>query len=468
MSIIVFTGPTLSAAAAREELDAIYMPPVSQGDVYRACAKRPEAIAIIDGYFERVPAVWHKEILWAISQGIHVFGGSSMGALRAAELHAFGMVGIGRIFEAFRDGVLEDDDEVAVAHCNAEMGFRATSEAMVNIRQTLAAAVAAGIVRESTRDALVDIAKRLFYPERVYPAILHAALDARLPADEVAALRGFLPRGRINQKRDDALLLLRTLRARAESGFGTQAVNFRFEATEFWCRAQRAAGEFGSTGRNDAAFDAMALDGVVEELRLNPEAYRRARSGAMLRHLELQEAERRGLTVDADTLERTCDDFRRERGLYQPDEVKAWMRAFNLDWSAFTRLLREEALCAWSRKAIEEVAEGCLRDHLTVSGEYAMLAARAQAKQRALERTGETNPTLGAAAIAEAELVRWYFEHCAGIAVPVDVAGQLRAAGFSDLDDFKRVVWREYLYRGLESASPEGDPATAVLSMSGS
>ena len=70
-----------------------------------------------------MPTVWHKEILWAMAQGIHVFGAASIGALRAAELDAFGMRGIGRIYEAFRDGVLEDDDEVAVLHGPEELGY---------------------------------------------------------------------------------------------------------------------------------------------------------------------------------------------------------------------------------------------------------------------------------------------------------------------------------------------------------
>src|SRR5207247_669783 len=133
-------GPTLSPDDARGELDAVYLPPVSQGDVYRVALERPQAIGIIDGYFERVPAVWHKEILWALAQGIRVYGSASMGALRAVELAPFGMDGIGRIFEAYQKGILEDDDEVAVAHSPVEMGYRVLSEAMVNIRHTLAAA----------------------------------------------------------------------------------------------------------------------------------------------------------------------------------------------------------------------------------------------------------------------------------------------------------------------------------------
>ncbi len=114
MRAIVFAGPSVP----RSEVEAIsgveWRPPVSQGDVYRAAQTSPDVIAIIDGYFDGVPSVWHKEILWAMSCGIHVFGAGSMGALRAAELYPFGMRGVGEIFASFRDGILEDDDEVAV------------------------------------------------------------------------------------------------------------------------------------------------------------------------------------------------------------------------------------------------------------------------------------------------------------------------------------------------------------------
>ena len=97
---------TLSAGEVAERAPGVTCaPPAAQGDVYRAALSRPVAIGLVDGYFERVPAVWHKEILWALSQGIHVFGSASMGALRAAELAPFGMVGVGAIFEAYRDGI---------------------------------------------------------------------------------------------------------------------------------------------------------------------------------------------------------------------------------------------------------------------------------------------------------------------------------------------------------------------------
>src|SRR3546814_19886665 len=99
--IAVFAGPSL-----REALPPGFklLPPAKQGDVFGVARSRPLAIGLIDGYFEQAPAVWHKEILWALSQGIHVFGAASMGALRAADLQAYGLRGVGKIFERSQIG----------------------------------------------------------------------------------------------------------------------------------------------------------------------------------------------------------------------------------------------------------------------------------------------------------------------------------------------------------------------------
>jgi hypothetical protein len=130
MKAMVFVGPTLRPEELPGSPDLVVLPPVAQGDLYRAAQRRPRAIGIIDGYFDGVLSVWHKEILWAMADGIHVFGSASMGALRAAELHAFGMQGVGQVFSAYcagtlppYDGRFEDDDEVAVIHGPAETGY---------------------------------------------------------------------------------------------------------------------------------------------------------------------------------------------------------------------------------------------------------------------------------------------------------------------------------------------------------
>jgi hypothetical protein len=252
MTVYVFTGPTLPAEAVRAEIDAICLPPAAGGDVYRAARNAPVAIALIDGYFERKPSVWHKEILWAMAQGVHVFGAASMGALRAADLSLFGMEGVGSIFEAYRDGTLEDDDEVAVAHAGAEDGYRPLSEPMVNIRATLAAAEAATIVAPLTRALLERTAKELFYPERSYPVILQRSATNGAPVTELERLRAWLPEGSVDQKRSDAVAMLRLIQARLLRGLPPKEVRYTLEQTEYWDRIQREEIVTPANGKADA------------------------------------------------------------------------------------------------------------------------------------------------------------------------------------------------------------------------
>src|SRR5690606_13870764 len=114
--IVVFLGPTLSLAEAERTLPgAVFLQPVSQGDIILAAhAFRPRAMILVDGQFEDRPPVRHKEIMWAMAQGIVVFGAGSMGAIRAAELHPFGMLGVGLIYRWYRRWPLAPDDAVAI------------------------------------------------------------------------------------------------------------------------------------------------------------------------------------------------------------------------------------------------------------------------------------------------------------------------------------------------------------------
>ncbi|MBN8227552.1 hypothetical protein JYK02_08535 [Corallococcus macrosporus] len=237
--IYIFAGPTLRAEEGQRELDAVFLPPAAQGDVYRAAREHPQALGLIDGYFERVPAVWHKELLWAMSEGIHVYGSASMGALRAAELAPFGMRGVGAIFEAFLQGELEDDDEVAVMHGPEESGFLPLSEAMVNIRATLAHAEREEVLSPQTRAVLERMAKGLHYPERGYPALLTLAVQAGVPAHELEGLRAWLPHGRVQQKRTDALAMLRCMREELACNPPPKTVAYSLSWTDAWNEAQR-------------------------------------------------------------------------------------------------------------------------------------------------------------------------------------------------------------------------------------
>ena len=210
--IVVFLGPSLAPEVARRILPACYLPPAACGDVLRCLRLKPKIIAVIDGVFENVPAVWHKEILLAIEEGIAVFGASSMGALRAAELAPFGMIGVGRIFEAYRDGLCTDDDEVAVLHSSAVGDYRPLSEPMVNIRATIEHALSAGVITPELGDLVIRSAKQTFYQERSLKGAAERARAAGATSDEVDGLLRFVENdGYVDQKRLDALALIHTL-----------------------------------------------------------------------------------------------------------------------------------------------------------------------------------------------------------------------------------------------------------------
>lgn len=239
MRIIVFLGPTLRVDEARAHLEASYRPPAIGGDVYACVREEPDVIAIIDGCFDQAPSVRHKEVLFALSKGVHVYGAASMGALRAAEMHQFGMIGVGRVFEAFRSGELEDDDEVAVEHAAAEYDFRELSDAMVNIRHGLAVARGRGLITTEIEQTLTTLAKRRFYPDRKWPDLLDEAA-AHVSPEPLAALRAMIYEERPSLKRDDAVELLQTIARVTAEGLEPHRPCFEFQATPIWHRTKLA------------------------------------------------------------------------------------------------------------------------------------------------------------------------------------------------------------------------------------
>ena len=167
MKTIIFCGPSITLdAAIKIYPEGIYYPPVECGSILKCLKEKPERIAIIDGYFQRVPAVWHKEIMFALSIGVEVYGSSSMGALRAAELYQYGMIGVGEVFKQFQSGFLEDDDEVAVLHHGSRKSYAAISHAMVNIRQTLFNAEKNEIITKYEKKVLLNLFKKTHYAKR--------------------------------------------------------------------------------------------------------------------------------------------------------------------------------------------------------------------------------------------------------------------------------------------------------------
>ncbi|WP_300031878.1 TfuA-like protein [uncultured Roseobacter sp.] len=247
--MIVFAGPSVARLDTDKWPDLEFKPPVRQGDLYLAARTGPRAIAVIDGYFDGVPAVWHKEILWAIGQGIAVLGAASMGALRAAELDQFGMQGVGRIYAAYSSGEYTDDDEVALLHGPAELGYPVLSLAMVNARATFEAARENGVITDKQAEQAASIAKGLHYKSRTWDSVL-AALRGDLPQAVLDRLQHWVRTNETDQKSLDANELLELL---ARGDFDQPTPDFHFEQTDLWVQATatwqaRERAESGSGG----------------------------------------------------------------------------------------------------------------------------------------------------------------------------------------------------------------------------
>jgi hypothetical protein len=196
------------------------------------------AIGLVDGRFGDVAAVWHKEILYALEQGVRVFGAASMGALRAAECAAFGMIGIGTIFERYRRGDLVDDAAVALLHAPAELDYMPLTEAMVNVEATIDRLLESGAVARDVAARLHASARNLFYGDRTYLRILeHSGLAQGRQGKELADL---LAQNRLDVKQTDALLLVHRL-ANLSSFVEPAACAWQMEPTYTFITALRQA-----------------------------------------------------------------------------------------------------------------------------------------------------------------------------------------------------------------------------------
>jgi hypothetical protein len=442
--IVLFTGPSLPPSEVPAVPELRVLPPAAQGDVYRAVRERPWGIGIVDGFFDHVPSIWHKEILWAMSQGVHVFGASSMGALRAAELADFGMVGVGRIFEQFRAGVLTADDEVALVHLSAEHGYRRVSEALVDIRATLGAAVEAGVCAPALAERLLAFARDRFYPERTWLAVLAAARAAQEDPRAFDALQQWLRHGRVDQKRLDALALIEAMVATRARHPGPRRVDFTFQRTDIWEQAlQRMSADRIAAG---VAPEASAL---LDELRLlgDERLYMLAVQGALLRGLAEETAARHGLEVDLELVRRTAMEFRRAHGLHDGSATGAWLSEQGLDPESFFHMMKREARLRWTEAVSEPEVRRHLTDQLRAMSCHGRLHARAWAKQAALAHAGLDAADLADDGERDAEaLWRWYFHERLGKSVPDDLAVYAERFGFGDPDALFRAVLVERWY----------------------
>jgi hypothetical protein len=241
---VLFAGPSLSGTGfvpSRSGEDVLLPDhgltcrgPAKCGDITHAVDQGFRTIGLVDGRFEDVAAVWHKEILYALSKGAMIYGAASMGALRAAECYPFGMIGIGEVFERYAFGGLEDDAAVAQVHAPAEFGYIAFSEAMVTIDATLERAKAAGAICPDEMDYIRSSANAIFFKERSWRRVFDKI------SIEIANVEVRMRPHICNIKRLDATLLLEAMlegfQAKEVTTYGVHFRDWTFNETSQWLK----------------------------------------------------------------------------------------------------------------------------------------------------------------------------------------------------------------------------------------
>jgi hypothetical protein len=438
MSIVVFLGPSLPLDEARRCLDATYLPPCAMGDLYAALqAHKPRAVGIIDGLFECTPAVWHKEILYALSQGAAVFGGASMGALRATELAEFGMQGVGRIYEDFHAGKLEDDDEVAVSHLDASGGYRSLSEPMVNLRYGLELARAQGILGAQAEQRLIAAMKGLYYPERSWQALLRCACEQGLAAGQTEDLRLLVEHKRPDRKREDALAVLQTLGSWRPPSPALPKTAIEFEPTLFWEHLVACRGSAASTQERG---DPVSRERLIDHVRMGAPDRNALLSEALLLELAEQASHRLGLPPVDDRA--ALARFRRERGLNSAAALQEWMAGQGVDQAHCLELARVEERLRALQWRLQEQVNRQLPRVLQLRGRFDATVAAVQDQWRLLHGLGIDTPAESDVESMDTVL-QWYQDRLG--AVHGELASHVVERGFGSPRQFMAELLAQYL-----------------------
>lgn len=244
--IIVFAGPSVYGLDTSVYARVALRPPAEHGDLLTAAQAGARRIGLIDGVFGDVRSVWHKEILYALARGVQVFGASSLGALRAAECAAFGMIGVGTIFRDYHSGARVADADVAVVHAPASMAYRPLTVPLVDVDATVVNLLAQGTIREDEARAIRASAEAIHFADRTWVGVVRGT---GLPMDDQSRLSDLVLRAAVSQKTRDAAELLTIIDASVAVSPPTQG--WHFQRTAFFDRLDRTLeGDLQGHGRD--------------------------------------------------------------------------------------------------------------------------------------------------------------------------------------------------------------------------
>lgn len=453
MSIYAFLGPSLSRSVAKDILDAVYLPPISTGDLYVLVSTRAQPgdhVAIIDGLFQQAPAVWHKEILYALSRGVHVYGAASMGALRAAELNTFGMRGVGEIFEAFRTLRLDSDDEVAVTHADAPNGYRSLSTALVSIRFAIDEMIQSGEMSATLGMQLVAAAAALPYPRRSWRALLRIAEDMNAPERCLESIRSRVTMP--DAKARDAAELLTHLRKQADQPSTPHRPVFVFQNTSFWAALTQAMALRVEKERFQAeSGNSMERNAVAKFVRGAGPDRDHFIEGALLDRLAVDLST--GFSPTWDDLRNAEQRIAHRNGIRDSLQMKAWRAEQSISDKDWHHILTLDSRREWLRQRFAPQLDQFLISRLKAEGRYNFIRQRQILSRELILIKSAGKPSLQDFGLTPNSLQSWYTDRF-GKMLP-DPVSHARSLNFTSLREFVDILLECYLADAENSFVPQ-------------
>jgi len=202
----IFVGPSLRPPRP-VIAGAVYLPPAARGDVLAAVARGARVIGLVDGVFHQDLAVTPAEIRAAAAAGARLFGGASMGALRAVDCPG-AMTGVGEVYARLAAGELADDDEVAVTF--DPITGELAAYPLVQIREAAREAALTHPAATAALQRFVEAVRALPFHDRTRDELRRAATATGIDRAGISwpALVGCLDAAASDIKRRDALAVI--------------------------------------------------------------------------------------------------------------------------------------------------------------------------------------------------------------------------------------------------------------------
>jgi hypothetical protein len=446
MIVNIFLGPSMPVAEAIQILpEAIFLPPAQQSDLLATVNQHGATIVgIIDGTFHQNLSVWHNEVLYLLNRGVSVFGASSMGALRAAETDIFGMVGIGQIYRWYKDGVITGDDEVALLHGDEDSDYRAVSLPLVNIRASVAAAVANQKMTPETAAQLIEIARTIYYPDRRLGAILQSCREAVLTQDQLDTVQRALTEGYVDQKKADAREMLLAIRRCIDGVDALPAsVPFTFANSSVFETL------YNLDQRTQTNNGEVTLQAVAEYFALNNTDFQHIKRAALDRSIVSIFAYIIGIRPTQAELDAERVAFNVEHRITSPEDLALWLRQNVFSEGDLDDYLYQEANCRRLRKWMQSSSSldrgaKAVVDQIRMRGVFPQWASAA-AEQAAILDTYRSRPEYRH--IADEDPRRLAAAHTArtGIRIEGDAGIWAGESGFEDANSLLEALQKSVI-----------------------